>query len=101
MKSQLNTDIEKARSVTALPIQTIAQKLGVDPEEIELYGKGKAKLPLHLLRREAQKNGKLILVTAISPTPAGEGKSTTSIGLVDGLARVGQKSAAEQQRSTR
>lgn len=101
MASKPTTDIDIARSVTPQPISEIAAKLGISPEDIELYGKGKAKLPLHLLRPEAQKKGKLVLVTAISPTPAGEGKSTTSIGLVDGLARLGKKSAAALREPSR
>ncbi len=88
------TDIEIARSVSPKPIGDIAEKLGIDPVAIEPYGRTKAKLPLHLLKPESQKNAKLILVTAISPTPAGEGKTTTTVGLTDGLAKIGKKSVA-------
>ncbi len=85
------SDIEIAQSVTPKPIAEIAKALGIDPEGIEPYGKYKAKLPLSLLGG-AGKRGKLILVTAITPTPAGEGKTTTTIGLADGLRRIGKKS---------
>ena len=88
------TDIEIARSVTPKPIGEIAEKLGINPNEIEPYGRTKAKLPLHLLKVAEQKKAKLILVTAISPTPAGEGKTTTTVGLTDGLAKIGKKSVA-------
>lgn len=88
------TDIEIARSVTPQPIGVIAEKLGINPNEIEPYGRTKAKLPLHLLKPVEQKKAKLILVTAISPTPAGEGKTTTTVGLTDGLAKIGKKSVA-------
>lgn len=88
------TDIEIARSVTPQPIGVIAEKLGINPNEIEPYGRTKAKLPLHLLKPDEQKKAKLILVTAISPTPAGEGKTTTTVGLTDGLAKIGKKSVA-------
>lgn len=88
------TDIEIARSVTPQPIGDIAEKLGINPNEIEPYGRTKAKLPLHLLKAAEQKKAKLILVTAISPTPAGEGKTTTTVGLTDGLAKIGKKSVA-------
>ncbi len=88
------TDIEIARSVTPKPIGEIAEKLGINPNEIEPYGRTKAKLPLHLLKAAEQKKAKLILVTAISPTPAGEGKTTTTVGLTDGLAKIGKKSIA-------
>jgi formate--tetrahydrofolate ligase len=88
------TDIEIARSVSPKPIGDIAEKLGIDPAAIEPYGRTKAKLPLHLLKAAEQKKAKLILVTAISPTPAGEGKTTTTVGLTDGLAKIGKKSVA-------
>ena len=81
------TDLEIARSATMLPIGQIAAKLGIDPAEVEPYGKTKAKLSLALCARRGPQ-GKLILVTAISPTPAGEGKTTTSVGLTDALNRL-------------
>ncbi|MBK6943537.1 MAG: formate--tetrahydrofolate ligase [Flavobacteriales bacterium] len=75
-------------------INTIAQSLGVDPEVIEQYGRYKAKLPLNLIDEAKIKKSKLVLVTALSPTPAGEGKTTTTIGLVEGLNKVGKKAMA-------
>ncbi len=85
------TDIEIASNVTLKPITQIASKLGIDPETIELYGKYKAKLPLSLINPLRMKGKHLILVSAISPTPAGEGKTTVSIGLSEGLNRIGKK----------
>jgi len=85
------TDIEIASKVQLKPITQIAAKLGVDPEEIELYGKYKAKLPLSLIEPQKMRGKHLILVSAISPTPAGEGKTTVSIGLTEGLNRIGKK----------
>lgn len=80
------TDIEIAQSATLRPISEIASKLGLDAEQIEPYGKYKAKIPLAVADAVDRPNGKLVLVTGISPTPAGEGKSTVSVGLADGLA---------------
>ncbi len=85
------TDIEIARGATMKLIVDIAAKLGLPVEELELYGKYKAKIPLHLIDEEKVKKSKLILVSAISPTPAGEGKTTISIGLSQGLNRIGKK----------
>ena len=85
------TDIEIANSVTLKPIVQIAQKLGIDSEDLELYGKYKAKLPLSLINSKKIEGKHLILVSAISPTPAGEGKTTISIGLTEGLNRIGKK----------
>ena len=85
------SDIEIAQSVKMKPIHEIAKKVDVSEEDLEQYGKYKAKLDLSLLKRKAD-NGKLILVTAITPTPAGEGKTTTTIGLADGLRKIGKKS---------
>ncbi|MBQ7363701.1 MAG: formate--tetrahydrofolate ligase [Clostridia bacterium] len=85
------TDIEIAQSVTPRHILEIAKEAGVDEKYVELYGRNKAKLDLSLLSDKADKpDGKLILVTAITPTPAGEGKTTTTIGLADGLKRIGK-----------
>ena len=84
------TDLEIARKVKMRPIGEIANKLGINPDDLELYGKYKAKLPLKYIDRE--KFGKLILVSAISPTPAGEGKTTVSIGLSQALNRIGKRS---------
>ena len=85
------TDIEIAQSVAMEPIQKIAAKIDLNDDVIEPYGKYKAKLDLSLLKKEG-KEGKLVLVTAITPTPAGEGKTTTTIGLSDGLRKIGKKS---------
>lgn len=85
------SDLEIARQARLKPIQDIAAQLGVPSEELELYGKYKAKLPLHLIDREKASRNKLVLVSAISPTPAGEGKTTTSIGLAQGMNRIGKK----------
>ncbi len=88
----LPPDIEIARRAKVLPIEQIAAKLKIGDGDLEHYGKDKAKISLGLYRRLAGKpTGKLILVTAITPTPAGEGKTTTSIGLCDGLNRIGKQ----------
>ena len=80
------TDIEIAQSVKAKPILEIACEAGIDEKYIELYGRTKAKLDLSLLSdMDGKPDGKLVLVTAINPTPAGEGKTTTTIGLADGM----------------
>ena len=84
------TDIEIAQSCEMRPITEIAKIAGVDEKYIEQYGRYKAKVDLSLLKDSKRENGKLILVTAITPTPAGEGKTTTTIGLADGLKRIGK-----------
>ena len=84
------TDQDIARTIKLRPIGEIASKLGIDADDLELYGKYKAKLPLKYIDRN--KFGKLILVSAISPTPAGEGKTTVSIGLSQALNRIGKRS---------
>ncbi|MGN0959347.1 MAG: formate--tetrahydrofolate ligase [Coriobacteriales bacterium] len=85
------TDIEIAQSVTPKHIAEIAAKAGVDEEYLELYGKAKAKIDFNYLSdHAADEDGKLVLITAINPTPAGEGKTTTSIGLADGLQKIGK-----------
>ena len=83
----LKSDIEIAQSTKELPITEIAKKIGLKPEEIELYGSDKAKISWSGIKRIKKNNklGKLILVTSISPTPAGEGKSTITIGLGDAI----------------
>jgi formate--tetrahydrofolate ligase len=86
------TDIEIAQAGKMIPIKNIAQKLGIGEDDIEMYGKYKAKLPLHLINDENVQKAKLILVTALTPTPAGEGKTTVSIGLNEGLNKIGKKS---------
>jgi len=85
------TDLDIAKKVQLKHITVIAEKFGIDPEEIEMYGKFKAKIPLHLIDEKKGAQSKLILVSAISPTPAGEGKTTVSIGLSEGLNRIGKK----------
>ena len=90
--SNIKTDIEIAREVTPEHILKIAERANIDEKYVELYGRNKAKIDLSLLNDLKDKpNGKLILVTAITPTPAGEGKTTTTIGLADGLRRIGKK----------
>ena len=86
----MKSDIEIAHSVEMEPITAIAARAGVDDKYLEQYGKYKAKVDYNLLRESDRKNGKLILVTAITPTPAGEGKTTTTIGLADGMRRIGK-----------
>ncbi|MBR2370631.1 MAG: formate--tetrahydrofolate ligase [Clostridia bacterium] len=84
------TDIEIAQACKMKPITEIAASAGIDMEYVEQYGKYKAKIDLSLLKDKSRKEGKLVLVTAITPTPAGEGKTTTTIGLADGLHRIGK-----------
>ncbi len=86
------SDIEIAQSVTMEPIDDVAKAAGIDERYLEHYGKYKAKIDLSLLKESSKPDGKLILVTAITPTPAGEGKTTTTIGLADGLRKIGKKS---------
>ena len=86
----MKTDIEIAQSAKMLPITEIANKAGIGDDYLEQYGKYKAKVDYSLLKDSPRKDGKLILVTAITPTPAGEGKTTTTIGLADGLSRIGK-----------
>ncbi len=86
------SDIEIAQAARPQPIVEIAKKLGITEDELECYGKYKAKVVPEVLReREKKPDGKLVLVTAITPTPAGEGKTTTSVGLADGLNKIGKK----------
>ncbi len=88
----MKTDIEIAQSVEMAPITEIADKVGLDDKYIEQYGKYKAKIDLSYLKENQNPDGKLILVTAITPTPAGEGKTTTTIGLADGMRKIGKNS---------
>lgn len=88
------SDIEIAQAAKMLPIGQVADKLGIEPEFIEQYGKYKAKISLDIYEKLAKREeGKLILVTAITPTPAGEGKSTTTVGLAQGIAKLGRRVA--------
>ena len=84
------SDIEIAQECEMLPITQIAEKAGIDDKYLEQYGKYKAKIDYNLLKESDKKDGKLILVTAINPTPAGEGKTTTTVGLADGMQRLGK-----------
>ena len=84
------SDIEIAQETTMLPITEIAKEAGVDDKYLEQYGKYKAKVDYNILNDVQRENGKLILVTAINPTPAGEGKTTTTVGLADGMKKLGK-----------
>ncbi|MDU3751716.1 MAG: formate--tetrahydrofolate ligase, partial [Peptoniphilus rhinitidis] len=89
------TDIQIADEATMFPIEEVAAKIGIEKDDLEQYGKYKTKISWEAIKKidENNENGKLILVSAISPTPAGEGKSTVSIGLSQALNRIGKKSA--------
>ena len=90
----MKTDIEIAQATQPRNIIDIAKRLGINEDDLELYGKYKAKISPRVLKSlQAKPDGKLILVTAITPTPAGEGKTTTSVGLVDGLNKIGKNAA--------
>ena len=89
-RDKILSDIEIAQSCEMEPITAIAEEAGVDEEYLELYGKYKAKVDYRLLRENKRPDGKLILVTAINPTPAGEGKTTTTVGLADAMRRIGK-----------
>lgn len=88
------SDIEIAQECTMAPITEVAAKAGIDDRYLEQYGKYKAKINYSLLKESEAPDGKLVLVTAINPTPAGEGKTTTTVGLADGLRKIGKKSVA-------
>ncbi len=90
MMSKIMTDIEIAQACSMKPVTEIAKAAGVDSKYLELYGTYKAKVDYRFLRETLRPNGKLILVTAITPTPAGEGKTTTTVGLADGLRKLGK-----------
>lgn len=88
----MKTDIQIAQEATMLPITEIAAKVDLSPDDLEMYGKYKAKLSDECMARlEKEKDGKLVLVTAINPTPAGEGKTTTSVGLGQAFGKLGKK----------
>ncbi|MDB4291559.1 formate--tetrahydrofolate ligase, partial [Cyclobacteriaceae bacterium] len=87
----MNPDLKIAQSKALKNIDIIADSLGISKENLEHYGHYKAKIPVHLIDEKKVSRSKLILVTAITPTPAGEGKSTTTVGLCDGLNRIGKK----------
>ena len=86
-----NQTLKLHRNVPCSRSQRSQKKAGIDDKYLEQYGKYKAKIDYNLLKDTNAEDGKLILVTAINPTPAGEGKTTTSVGLVDGLSRIGKK----------
>ena len=89
---EFKTDIQIAQEAKILPIMQLAEAAEIDPSYVELYGNYKAKISNQLLKdRQDRPDGKLILVTAINPTPAGEGKTTTTVGLADGLKKIGKK----------
>src|SRR6478752_8976573 len=86
------TDIDIARQAKMKPIAEIGSRLGIPDDALEPYGRTKAKIAMDWIKQQqGRTDGKLILVTAINPTPAGEGKTTTSVGLADGLNRIGRK----------
>ena len=88
----MKSDIEIAREANMLPVQTVAEKLDITADELDLYGKYKAKLTDELWERiKDRPDGKLVLVTAINPTPAGEGKTTTTVGLGQAMDKIGKK----------
>ena len=88
----MKTDIEIAQEAVMEPIGKVAEKIGIGEDDLELYGKYKAKLSNELIKRvEERPDGKLVLMTAINPTPAGEGKTTTSIGLAQAFCKMGKK----------
>ena len=90
----MKSDIEIARSIRLKPVTEIADQLGIPQDELEPYGKNMAKVPLTLIDEEKVKKSKLILVTAITPTKAGIGKTTVSVGLALGLNKIGKKAVA-------
>jgi len=92
-KSEVKTDLEIAQAAEMQHISNIAEKLGVNDDDLELYGKYKAKLPLNLINQSKVDQNNLILVSALTPTPAGEGKTTVSIGLTEGLNKIGKQAA--------
>ena len=88
--AEFKTDIEIAQESEMMPITEIAKIAGVDDKYLEQYGKYKAKVDYNILKEVDRPNGKLVLVTAINPTPAGEGKTTTTVGLADGMKKLGK-----------
>ena len=85
------SDIEIAQAKKLQYITKIAKKLGIEEDDLEMYGKYKAKLPLSLINEKKIAESNLVLVTALTPTPAGEGKTTVSIGLTEGLNKIGKQ----------
>ena len=94
----MKTDIEIAQEAELMPITEVAKSLDMTMDDLELYGKYKAKISDEYLKKiEGNKNGKLILVTAINPTPAGEGKTTTSVGLGQAFGKLGKKAVKQAE----
>lgn len=91
MSKKVASDIEIAQACVMTHIEKIAAKINISADDLELYGKHKAKLPLKLIDESKIKNNHLVLITAMTPTPAGEGKTTTSIGLTEGMNKIGKK----------
>ena len=91
MLTEVPSDIDIARQVELKPITQISEQLKIDGDDLQQYGRYKAKLPLNLIDSSKVQQSNLILVTAISPTPAGEGKTTMSIGLTQGMNRIGKQ----------
>lgn len=91
MSKKVLSDIEIAQQCKMKHIEEIAAKINLSPDDLELYGKYKAKIPLRLINEDKIKNSHLVLVTAMTPTPAGEGKTTTSIGLTEGMNKIGKR----------
>ena len=88
----MKTDVEIAQEAQMLPIKEVAQTIGLDEDDLELYGKYKAKISMEAISKlQSRKDGKLVLVTAINPTSAGEGKTTTMIGLAQAMNYIGKK----------
>ncbi|HEY9458322.1 MAG TPA: formate--tetrahydrofolate ligase, partial [Gaiella sp.] len=88
----MQSSLEIAQAATLRPIAQVADEAGIQPDELELYGRYKAKVDLSILDRLAERrDGKIVNVTAITPTPAGEGKTTTSVSLVQGLGALGRR----------
>ena len=95
------SDIEIAQETTMQPITEVAKTAGIDEKYLEQYGKYKAKVDYSILKEETHTQGKLVLVTAINPTPAGEGKTTTTVGLADGMRKLGKNVLVALRRSSR
>ena len=91
MSKKVLSDIEIAQQCKMKHIEEIAAKINLSPDDLELYGKYKAKIQLRLINEDKIKNSHLVLVTAMTPTPAGEGKTTTSIGLTEGMNKIGKR----------
>src|SRR3546814_2840083 len=97
----MKSDIEIARGANKQPFQVVGEKAGIPAEHLIPYGHDKAKVSMAFIEKvQSKEDGKLILVTAINPTPAGEGKTTTTVGLGDGLNRIGRKAVIRSEEHT-